>query len=213
MNYGGAIVSDISRLIELVAPYCRDRETIDWLRGAAANRGQWHKAHGVFNHIRNKSLKADRHGDRVAAAQYLFEEICAKTLFNLSGQPAPFDADSPYWVLPNALSFARQVGVPDAAVLACVSIRGEVAHSAAPSPDLHMSHAGRRYRTARVQDNADGYVGLRLFQEQDGGEAAVAEVVFWDAGGQFCVKTFNAEVPLDVFESLITRAKALLQST
>jgi hypothetical protein len=139
MNYGGAIVADISRLIELVAPHCRDRETIDWLQRAAANREQWHRAHGVFDHIRSKSLKADRRGDRVAAAQYLFEEICAKTLFNLSGQPAPFDADSPYWLLPNALSFARQVGVPDAEVLACVSLRGNVARGDAPSSDLNMS--------------------------------------------------------------------------
>ena len=125
MNYRGAITRDIAGLLDLLAPYCSDRETIDWLRTAVADQGKWHKAHGVFSHIRSKSLKAERSGKGREAAQYLFEEVCAKTLYNLSGASAPFDADSPYWVVPNAVAFARQVGLSEQEVMACVTAHGE----------------------------------------------------------------------------------------
>jgi len=123
MNYRGAIVADISKLLELFAPHCADRETLDWLCRAAADRGKWRDAHGVVNQIRSKTRKAERRGNAGALAQYLFEEICAKTLYNLSGPSAPFDSDSPYWVVPNAVALARQIGVPDATVLGCVSLQ------------------------------------------------------------------------------------------
>lgn len=123
MNYGGSIIGDMARLLELFAPHCADRETLDWLHGAVRDRGKWQKAHGVFGHIRHKTLKAERSRNAVVEAQYLFEEICAKTLYNLSYSPAPFDADSQYWVVPNAIAFARLLGIGDAAVLECVTIR------------------------------------------------------------------------------------------
>ena len=125
MNYRGAITKDMARLLDLLAPHCTDRETIDWLRTAVADRGRWDKAHGVFNHIRSKSLKAERSAKAMPLAQYLFEEICAKTLYNLSGASAPFDADSPYWVIPNAIAFARHIGVNEQEVLACITVHGE----------------------------------------------------------------------------------------
>ncbi len=123
MNYGGAITTDISRLLELFSARCTERETLDWLRGAVSDRAKWVKARGVFGQIRNKTLKAERDGNASLKAQYLFEEICAKTLYNLSGASPPFDSDSPYWVVPNAISLARHTGVSEAEVLACVSLR------------------------------------------------------------------------------------------
>ena len=121
MNYGGAITKDMGCLLDLLAPHCEDRETIYWLRSAVADRGKWQKAHGVFNHIRSKFHKAQRSRKPAAMAQYLFEEVCAKTLYNLGGNSAPFDADSPYWVVPNAVAFARRIGIKEAEVLACVT--------------------------------------------------------------------------------------------
>ena len=125
MNYRGAITKDMARLLGLFSPRCSDRETIDWLHRAALDRGKWPDAHGVFNHIRSKFLKAERTGNANGSAQYRFEEVCAKTLYNLSGASAPFDSDSPYWIVPNAMVFARRVGVPDAEVVACVTLEGE----------------------------------------------------------------------------------------
>jgi hypothetical protein len=81
---------------------------------------QWRYAHALFSRIRDKTLRADDAKDRLLQEQYCFEEICAKTLFNMSGHdpaygefPNPFDDDSPFWVLPTAVSFARALGVDD----------------------------------------------------------------------------------------------------
>jgi hypothetical protein len=123
MNYRGAITTDIARLLDVFAPSCEDRETMDWLRDAAQDRSKWIKAHGVFNHIRTKYLKAERSKNEMRMAQYRFEEICAKTIHNIGGPPAPFDADSPYWVVPNAISFARVLGLADTEVLSCLSLQ------------------------------------------------------------------------------------------
>jgi hypothetical protein len=54
-------------------------------------------------------------------AQYLFEEVCAQTLYNMSGEPAPFDADSPYWIVPNALHAAKKMGIETSRVVAIVA--------------------------------------------------------------------------------------------
>lgn len=60
-----------------------------------------------------------RKGRALHQHQYGFEEICAKTLYNMSGHvpggewPYPFDDDSPFWVVPLAVGFARALGVAD----------------------------------------------------------------------------------------------------
>jgi hypothetical protein len=88
----------------------------------AADRGRWPKAHALFDKIRQKTLRVDRERNSALGRQYMFEEICAKTLYNLSGAPAPFDPDSPYWVVPNALALARAIGIGDGPVLRVVAV-------------------------------------------------------------------------------------------
>ena len=114
-------MADMEKLIELFARHCNDRETLDDLARMAADEGRWSKAHGLFDGIRQKTLVAERAGDETLAAQYLFEEICAKTLYNLSYSSAPFDADSPYWIVPNAFALARRLGISDSEILAVVA--------------------------------------------------------------------------------------------
>ena len=41
---------------------------------------------------------------------YLFEEKCAKSLFNMTHQPGGFDADSAFYIVPFALVFGRKLG-------------------------------------------------------------------------------------------------------
>lgn len=122
MNQGGAIIADIERLLELFAERCDDRTTVDELLVLVRKPERWKLAHGLFQRIRKKSLAADRTSNAVASAQYIFEEACAKTLYNLSGESAPFDADSPYWVVPNAIALGRIVGIEEPTVLAAVSL-------------------------------------------------------------------------------------------
>ena len=113
--------ADIARLLALFAPYCSDRETWDELADVARHSEKWGTAHRLFQRIRQKTLSAEQARRNVALNQFLFEEVCAKTLYNRSGEPASFDDDSADWILPNALAFGRQLGLREEAVLACFS--------------------------------------------------------------------------------------------
>jgi len=124
MNRGGRIVADLRELLGLFAEKCEDRATLDELFAlmATVDRGRWAKAKGVFDRIRQKTLAATKEGIATKVAQYAFEEVCAKTLYNLSGASAPFDPDSPYWIVPNAVALARALGLAEAEVLRVVAV-------------------------------------------------------------------------------------------
>jgi len=120
MNRSGKIVDDIQALVALLSARCQDRGTLDELARMAADEGLWSQAHDLFDRIRYRTIPAERAGAADLEAQYIFEEICAKTFFNLRRSPAPFDPDSPYWIVPNALELARVLGIPASAVLEIV---------------------------------------------------------------------------------------------
>jgi len=111
----------MKRLITLFAEHSSDRSTLDELYRMIADWDTWHEAHDLFQRIRFKTLEAGRRGDRGLEAQYCFEEVCAKTLYNLTGRPAPFDPDSPYWIVPNALATARHLGIDERDIVAIVA--------------------------------------------------------------------------------------------
>lgn len=92
---------------------CEDKQTLRRLIVLANDKSQRVSARGLFDAIRSKTLAAERRKDQLALAQYAFEEICAKTLYNLTNGPAPYDADSPFWVLPLAVELGRALGVAD----------------------------------------------------------------------------------------------------
>jgi hypothetical protein len=120
MNYGGDIVRAIRELCEFFAERCADREILDDLARVAADRSRWYTGRHLFDLARDKTLKRTR-GDSRLESQFLFEEICGKTLYNLSGHAAPFDVDSPYWVVPNAIRLARQLGVEEREITCIVA--------------------------------------------------------------------------------------------
>jgi hypothetical protein len=98
-------------LFEVFEPLCKDKQCLQALATMASNRDRWRDAHGLFQDIRQKTLAAEMMGDDLRLAQCAFEEICAKTLYNLSGSPAPFDADSAFWVMPLAMQFGAKLGM------------------------------------------------------------------------------------------------------
>ena len=110
------MLDHIKRLIELFAQHCSDRTTLDELHRMIDDRRSWPKAHDLFDRIRTKTLEAEELKDERANCQYLFEEVCAETLYNLTDTDAPFDSDSPYWIVPNALSLARRIGIQDSQI-------------------------------------------------------------------------------------------------
>jgi len=111
----------MKRFVEMFAARTTDRSTLDELQRMFADRGTWHKAHDLFGRIRVKNLEASLRGDARLEAQYCFEEVCAKTLYNLTGSPAPFDADSPYWIVPNALATARHLAIDEREIVTLVA--------------------------------------------------------------------------------------------
>lgn len=117
MNSGGRIIEDMRRLIALFSPHCADRTTMNELVEMLSDEDKWPNAHGLFQRIRAKTRAAERPQNSKLESQYLFEEVCAKTLYNLSHSSAPFDPDSPYWIVPNAFSLARELQIDDSQVL------------------------------------------------------------------------------------------------
>jgi hypothetical protein len=111
----------MKRFIEMFASRTTDRTTLDELQQMIADRGTWHQANDLFQRIRRKTLDAARRGDVRLEAQYCFEEVCAKTLYNLTGRPAPFDMDSPYWIIPNALATARHLEIDATEIVAVIA--------------------------------------------------------------------------------------------
>ncbi len=81
----------------------------------------WRKANDLYLRIRHKTLAAEKSRDELASSQYVFEEACAKTLHNMCGESAPFDADSPYWIVPSALSLARCMGIAESEIVKIVT--------------------------------------------------------------------------------------------
>ncbi len=115
------MLAHITQLIELFAPHCPDRSTLDELHRLVSDKRSWHKAHDLFDRIRQKTLAAESRGDSRADCQYLFEEVCAQALYNLADTDAPFDPDSAYWIVPNALSLAHRIGIHESEITRIVS--------------------------------------------------------------------------------------------
>ncbi len=104
------IIAAMLEMLTVFKGVCKDVETLDRLMKMASDREKWAGGHSLFSDIRQKTKRADEQGDPLQIAQYAFEEVCAKTLFNLSGSSAPFDPDSPFWIFPLGVALGREIG-------------------------------------------------------------------------------------------------------
>ncbi len=118
------IVRDLKMLLDLFEPYVPDKESNRLVWKFCDERHRWPKAHGLHSTIRDRANRAARKGEKTSEIQYLFEEVVAKTLFNLTKPSAPFDPDSPYWVLRNAVTLAQATGISPERLLDELSIQG-----------------------------------------------------------------------------------------
>ena len=76
---------------------------------------------------------------------------------------------------------------------------------------MEKQHGNHRFWTTSVADRDKGFVGLQLHQATPQCTDCVAEVTFWDASGQFYIKT-SGEIPLSVMEALIAEAKDTIRT-
>lgn len=110
------MIEEFVLLLDCFHPHVPDKESNRIVELFCQEKHRWADAHGLFTTIRTKTLKAEASGNKIAGAQYLFEEAISKTLYNLSKAAAPFDPDSPYWVIKNALTLARCLNIPQAEI-------------------------------------------------------------------------------------------------
>jgi hypothetical protein len=115
--------ADILALLNLFKGRVPDPETHAWVTDLASNRNRWRKGHEVFDRVRDRNLSAINQRDRARECQYCFEEVCLKSLYNETDALDPFDSDSPYWIIKNAVALARAIGVPDEEVVAVFAPR------------------------------------------------------------------------------------------
>lgn len=74
-----------------------------------------------------------------------------------------------------------------------------------------------RYWTESFSDRRDGCTGLRLYRERFdrdvlvAAKRLVADVVFWDAAGQWVIRTFDdLDIAIEVAIALIDESKSLV---
>jgi len=115
------LIDQMDAMLSLFKPFCRDTETLTELQELLHHEKEWPKAHYLFTRIRAKTLNAIKGGDGAAEAQYYFEEVCAKTIYNLSVPKLPLDPDSPYWVIPIALKLARVLEIDSRKIIEIVT--------------------------------------------------------------------------------------------
>ena len=115
------MIPQIRHLLEVIATGVSDRETIDELFRVIDDERRWKEARDLFSRIRDKTLRAIDRGDGRLQAQYGFEEICAKSIYNEAVVDDPFDSDSPFWVVPLALQAARELGIESERVVVVVA--------------------------------------------------------------------------------------------
>ena len=121
MNHGGKIIPQMKQLAQLFAERVPDRQPLDELAELIGDRSRWHKAHALCAHVGHRMERATKMDDATRSAQCDFETACLKTLFNMTQSAAPFDPDSPYWIVPCALNFAHKVGIDESKIVRIVT--------------------------------------------------------------------------------------------
>ena len=111
-NRKSIVIEEIQLLLDLFHDLVPDQESNRLVWKFCEEKHRWVKAHGLFTTIRQRNLKAVKEENKLKEVQYCFEEVVAKTLYNLTRSEAPFDPDSPYWVIKNALRLAQLLNLP-----------------------------------------------------------------------------------------------------
>ena len=121
------MIIEIRKLCELFMGACKDTETMKRIVDICLaveqrkNTSRYRDAKPLFDDIRHKSLDSTNMLNSTAQCQYIFEEKCAKSLYNMHEQYGGFDADSPFYIIPCALELGRKIGIPDERILEIVT--------------------------------------------------------------------------------------------
>ena len=106
-EHAALALSILERLLPRVTSHREYEELVEILR----DKSRWHEAHALFNEIRvNITLPLEAHPKSDLDFYFVYiAENAAKTAYNCSGRPAPFDADSFDWLLRCEAEFLKQI--------------------------------------------------------------------------------------------------------
>ena len=101
MEYTPQHAKQALEIVERLLPHVTPRQEYQELVSILRDPARWKEAHAQFTKIRvNITLPSESH--KMTNLDYYFTyvaENAAKTAYNCSGQPAPFDEDSFRWLL------------------------------------------------------------------------------------------------------------------
>lgn len=118
--YEESMGETIVRLLRALSRCSPDRESNACVAELAANPERWSAGHAFFDEVRDRLLDASDRGERLLVRQYSFEEDCCKAIYNAVNPEDPFDASSPFFVVPSAIYFAMDAGVSISDILAAL---------------------------------------------------------------------------------------------
>ncbi len=101
MDYTAEHALQALEIIERLLPHVRPNSLYDELVAILRNPPRWHEAHELFSLIREDiTLPYERKSKDDLDSFFVYvAENAAKTAYNCSGRPAPFDEDSFGWLL------------------------------------------------------------------------------------------------------------------
>jgi hypothetical protein len=111
----------IARVLRVFAGRVPDDESHARVAELVAAPARWSAGHAVFDEVRRRLLAAMKAKDTPREWQHSFEESCCQAVYNATYPPDPFDPGSAFFVAPQALGFARVVGVPVAEIVAALA--------------------------------------------------------------------------------------------
>lgn len=99
--YTAEHASKALEIVRRLLPHVGPKPEYDRLVALLADSSRWHEAHSLFNDIRvNITLPLESHQRCTLDDFFVYvAENAAKTAYNCSGRPAPFDEDSFEWLL------------------------------------------------------------------------------------------------------------------
>lgn len=117
-GYTGVARDQILALLQLFEGKLPNPQVHEDLMALLSDEDRWSEAHDAFSQVRRRSNACE---DRLERRQYQLAEACLKTAYNETYTDAPFDAISPFWVVPSALALAAELSIPLEEVLSCVT--------------------------------------------------------------------------------------------
>ena len=110
MKYTSEHAENALRILERLLPQVSFRDEYGELISILREPNRWKEAHAQFNKIRvNITLPSEAHWRKTLDSYFVYvAENAAKTAYNCSGEPAPFDEDSYEWLLRCEREFLEQ---------------------------------------------------------------------------------------------------------